>query len=73
MIFLYFEQGAALWVTKEPQYDMTYHKTELFFKENYLGFSIVTVYGKDCNLQRLWIFKEDSRGFPSEYWSTETH
>lgn len=68
---LFFEQGAALWVTKYPQPDLIAHKTELFFKDNYLRLSVGTVYDPDGNLQMIWNFREDSRGFPSEYWSSD--
>jgi hypothetical protein len=67
---LFFEQGAALWVTKQPQPDMIAHKTELFFRHNYLRSSVGTVYSQEGNLEMIWNFREDSRGFPSQYWSS---
>ncbi|MDJ0842784.1 DUF3598 family protein [Crocosphaera sp.] len=68
---LFFEQGAALWVTKCLQSDSISHKTELFFKDNNLRLSVGTVYNEDGNLESIWNFKEDSQGFPSQHWSSD--
>ena len=67
---LYFEQGAAIWVTKQVQAGMIFHKSELFFRHENLRLSVGTVYDEEGNLQMFWNFREDSRGFPSKYWSS---
>lgn len=68
---LFFEQGAALWVTKEVQKGMIFHKSELFFRHENLRISVGTVYDENGNLQMFWNFREDSTGFSSQYWSSE--
>ena len=68
---LYFEEGAAIWVTKEIQVGMIFHKSELFFRHENLRLSVGTVYDENGNLQMFWNFREDSTGFPSQYWSRE--
>lgn len=67
---LYFEQGAAIWVTKQVQAKTIFHKSELFFRQENLRLSVGTVYDENGNLQMFWNFREDSTGFPSQYWSS---
>ncbi|MEM8778316.1 MAG: DUF3598 family protein, partial [Cyanobacteria bacterium P01_G01_bin.49] len=54
---LFFEEGAALWVTKYSQPDIISHKSELFFRHQDLRLSVGTVYDQDGNLQMFWNFR----------------
>jgi hypothetical protein len=67
---LFFEQGAAAWVTTQLQVD-SYLAVELFFMYENLRHRVGIVYDAKGNLFRTANIREDSTGFPSQYWSTE--
>ncbi len=68
---LNFEQGAAAWVTTQLKADSHFFGVELFFLYENLRHSVGIVYDSKGNLFRTANIREDSRGFPSKYWSTE--
>jgi hypothetical protein len=67
---LNFEQGAAAWVTKQLKAG-SHFAVELFFLHENLRHSVGIVYDAQGNLSRTANIREDDRGFPSNYWSTE--
>lgn len=67
---LFFESGHAAWVTMQLQVN-SFFAVELFFKSNELRHSVGIVYDKEGSLFRTANIREDSRGFPSQFWSKE--
>ena len=67
---LFFESGHAAAVTMQLQVDSLF-AVELFFKSNELRHSVAIVYDKEGALFRTANIREDSRGFPSQFWSKE--
>lgn len=68
---LYFEQGAAAWITPQLEQGKVFHPGELFFRYEDLRHSAGGVYDENGSLMLLASIREDSCGFPSKYWSTE--
>ena len=66
---LFFENGAAAWVTKQLEIS-SFFQVELFFRYKDLRLSIPVIYN-DKSSNRVVTFREDKRGFPSQYWSQE--
>ncbi|MCP2730456.1 DUF3598 family protein [Limnofasciculus baicalensis] len=67
---IFFEQGAATWITTELKTDSGFG-IELFFRHEELRHSIGIVYDQSNTLMRTASIQEDSTGFPSKYWSTD--
>lgn len=66
---LFFECGAAAWVTKQLEVS-SFFQVELFFRHEDLRLSVPVIYN-DNSSNRVVTFREDKRGFPSLYWSEE--
>ena len=66
---LFFENGAAAWVTTQLEV-AAFFQVELFFRHQDLRLSIPVIYNDDSS-NRVVTFREDKRGFPSQYWSQE--
>ncbi|MGQ4649383.1 DUF3598 family protein [Lyngbya aestuarii] len=67
---LYLPQGAAAWITKQLD-KYAYFGIELFLRYDDLRTSVGIVYDDTGTLARTASIREDSTGFPSQYWSTE--
>lgn len=67
---LYFEQGAAIWTAKQLEPDSIFG-IELFFMFEKLRHSVGIIYDQQGVLSRIANIREDTRGFPSQYWSKE--
>lgn len=67
---IFFEQGAAVWVTTQLKTD-AYFSMEIFFKHEDLRHSIGIVYDDAGSLMRTASVREDATGFPSQYWTPE--
>ncbi|WP_305764695.1 DUF3598 family protein [Brasilonema sennae] len=68
----FFESGHAAWVSTKLKPD-SYFAVELFFKYQELRHSVGIVYDDSGCLFRTANIREDSTGFPSQYWSNETN
>ncbi|KST68927.1 DUF3598 family protein [Mastigocoleus testarum] len=68
---LYFEQGAAAWVTNQLKLGDFFHSGELFFRYENLRHSVGAVYDESGGLLRITSIREDSLNFPSKYWSKQ--
>lgn len=66
---LYFECGTAAWVMRQLEVS-SFFQVELFFRYKDLRLSVPVIYN-DNSSNRVVTFREDKRGFPSEYWSEE--
>lgn len=69
---IFFESGHAALVSTKLKTD-SYFALELFFKDQELRHSVGIVYDEAGRLFRTANIREDSTGFPSQYWSNETH
>ncbi|MBP5977503.1 DUF3598 family protein [Brasilonema sp. CT11] len=67
---IFFESGHAAWVTTKLKTD-SYFGVELFFKYQELKNSVGIVYDQAGSLFTTANIREDSTGFPSQYWSNE--
>ncbi|NES87087.1 MAG: DUF3598 family protein [Moorea sp. SIO2B7] len=70
---LYFEQGGGIWVTKQLEPGNNFHGGELFFRYENLRHSIGSVYDENGNLKIIGNVREDSKEFPSQYWSSKVN
>lgn len=66
----FFPQGAAAWATKKLESGSPF-AIELFFMYEDLRHSVAIIYDQNHSLIRTVSIREDSRGFPSQYWSNE--
>ena len=66
----FFAQGAAAWATKKLESGSP-SAIELFFRYEDLRHSVAIIYDRNNSLMRTVSIREDSRGFPSKYWSNE--
>lgn len=67
---LFFDSGNAGWITKQLQKE-SFFSLELFFRSNNLRNSVGIVYNQQGDLLKTFNIKEDSKGFPSSYWSKD--
>ncbi|MGB7444414.1 MAG: DUF3598 family protein [Coleofasciculaceae cyanobacterium] len=67
---IFFESGHGAWATRCLKPD-SYFGVELFFRHEELRHSVGIVYDQQGNLFRTANIREDTRGFPSQYWSKE--
>lgn len=69
---IFFDRGAATWVTTQLNTNSPFG-IELFFRHEDLRHSVGIVYDATGtgNLMRTASIREDASGFPSKYWSTE--
>ncbi len=66
----FLKSGHAVWLSTQLT-EGSYWGTELFFRNEDLRHSVGIVYDGQGNLFRTANIREDSRGFPSQYWSKE--
>ena len=64
---LFFDRGAAAWVTKQLEVS-SFFQVELFFRHKDLRLSVPVIYNDNFS-NRVVTFREDKRGLPSQYWS----
>jgi hypothetical protein len=69
---LFFEQGAAALLSKQLETG-TLSAFELFFRHDNLRHSVGIIYDAYGSLMRTASIREDTAGFPSQYWSTEVN
>jgi hypothetical protein len=69
---LFFEQGAAALLCKQLETGKP-SAFELFFRHDNLRNSIGIVYDAYGSLMRTASIREDTAGFPSQYWTTEVN
>lgn len=68
----FLSSGHAAWATAKLETG-SYFAVELFFLHNELRHSVIVVYDSQGNMSQIANIREDSTGFPSQYWSTEIH
>ena len=66
----FLKSGHAVWLATQLQ-EGSYFGAELFFRNEDLRHSVGIVYDEQGNLFRTANIREDLRGFPSQYWSTD--
>lgn len=67
---VFFESGHAAWLSTKLKTD-SYFGVELFFIYDELRHSVAILYDEHGILFKMANIREDSTGFPSQYWSTE--